>query len=63
MQESDRKRLARTLQSDMPDAYYRFVERVMAEARDAYVRAGEPLGSSDVALAIWFEFGEGARTN
>jgi hypothetical protein len=58
-----RTNLPSSLGSDLPDAYVRFIERTFREAWEEYTAAGRPFGETDVALAIWVEFGRLTRGN
>lgn len=58
-----RHRITQSLDENMPDAYYRFVARIMEEAWEDYERAGRPFGDSDRGLTIWYEFDQTARRN
>lgn len=58
-----RFRIAQFRDKDMPDAYYRFVERIFEQAWAEYVEAGSPFGLSEQGLTIWFEFDQIARSN
>lgn len=63
MQEFIRLRIFQSLDENMPEAYYRFVERIFQEAWADYEKAGRPFGDSDRGLTIWYEFGQTARRN
>lgn len=49
--------------NDMPEAYFRFVERVIEQAWADYSMAGCPFGPTDHGLTIWCEFDQVARNN